>query len=283
MFFIYIHSIYQVKNFSTSLDILQIHFHNFFIICRFRLWGILPLIAQVWIITSVLLKSASTIKAYGLSIGFATYKLLQVVTMALRHKCVIASTIVWEWLNVDTNCWVPYEPHISGFLESHCRPNIGIKSVNIVIPLEGNLTITARYPIENALTELTVEHRIDYTKMTSQRSIGNERTSWPKTDHVHGMDQSWGQFRSGIGFACQFQFRNWNWNWIGFSQSDQNWNCQYLNWNWIGIAIIGIGIGVGIAFYGIGFGIAFHGIEIRYEVPHILIYSRHTVWVLFIK
>ena len=26
--------------------------------------------------------------------------------------------------------------------------------------------------------------------------------------------QSWGQFRSGIGIACQFQFqfRNWNWN-----------------------------------------------------------------------
>ena len=45
----------------------------------------------------------------------------------------------------------------------------------------------------------------------------------------------------------------------------------------------GTGIEVGIAFYGIGFGIAFHGIEIRYEVPHILIYSRPTVRVLFIK
>ena len=68
-----------------------------------------------------------------------------------------------------------------------------------------------------------------------------------------------------------------------WSELELNWNCQYLNWNWIGIAIIWIGIGVGIAFYGIGFGIAFHGIEIRYEVPHILIYSRPTVWVLFIK
>ena len=34
--------------------------------------------------------------------------------------------------------------------------------------------------------------------------------------------QSWGQFRSGIGFSCQFQFRNWNL--ISFSQSDRNWN-----------------------------------------------------------
>ena len=71
-----------------------------------------------------------------------------------------------------------------------------------------------------------------------------------------------------------------NWLFPVWSELELNWNCQYLNWNWIGIAIIGIGIGVGIAFYGIGFGIAFHGIEIQYEVPHILIYSRPTVWVL---
>ena len=69
-----------------------------------------------------------------------------------------------------------------------------------------------------------------------------------------------------------------NWLFPVWPELELNWNCQYLNWNWIGIAIIWIGIGVGIAFYGIGFGIAFHGIEIRYEVPHILIYSSGTIY-----
>ena len=38
------------------------------------------------------------------------------------------------------------------------------------------------------------------------------------------INQTWGQFNSGIEIDGQFQFRNWNWNCFFFFKGNWNWN-----------------------------------------------------------
>ena len=53
-------------------------------------------------------------------------------------------------------------------------------------------------------------------------AMSTDSPASPATSHL---DQTWGQFNSGIGIDGQFQFRNWNWN--CFLKIKGNWN-----WNW---------------------------------------------------